>query len=456
MNSSATRTFVAIVIATAILLAVALAFVSLGFNSDTMSSVAFFALLAFAAHLLAYQLPNGSFGNISFIPYMAAVAVAPTFATALGTALSVLAGEVFQRRLPIKALFNVAQYTGSVTIASLVYIGAGGLPLSDGLSHSLIPFAAAFFSYVVTNTLLVSGVIAVSEGRQVRDVWRRLVGGSVLFDLFALPVVLGFGYVFVRYGPTWTLALSLPLFGIRQLYKTNYQLERVNEELLNLMVAAIEARDPYTSGHSQRVAAYSRIVAQAAHVTGRAAERVFRAALLHDVGKIHEEFAPILRKPGKLTDEEFAVMRSHSAKGAALVARVSQFADLVPAIRGHHEAWNGTGYPDGLNGPNIPVWARIIAVADTVDAMTTDRPYREALQPASVRAELVQQAGRQFDPVIISRLVEPILWKRMEDAIRAMRSTRHHVLTSESAVHAAQPPQKGTGSRKTRLTTTRA
>lgn len=421
MNSARTRAFIATVVTVAALLTAALGIVSAGFNADTMGSVAFFSLLALAAHLLAYQLPRGSAGNISFIPYMAAVAVAPSAATALGTALSVLASEVLQRRHPVKIVFNVGQYTGAVAVASIVYLAAGGSPLGDSVKLSFIPFASAFFAYVVTNTALVSGVIAVSEGRRAREVWGQLVGGSVLFDLFALPVVYGFGYVYSQFGTTWTLALLLPLFGIRQLYKTNYQLELVNEELLKLMVAAIEARDPYTSGHSQRVAAYSRIVSQAAHLSMRSAERVFRAALLHDVGKIHEEFAPILRKPGRLTDEEFAIMKSHSAKGAALVIRVSQFADLVPAIRGHHEAWNGMGYPDGLSGASIPLWARVIAVADTIDAMTTDRPYREALQPESVRAELVRQLGRQFDPLIIARLVEPSLWRRMEDAIRAMR-----------------------------------
>src|ERR1035437_419805 len=145
------------------------------------------------------------------------------------------------------------------------------------------------------------------------------------------------------------------------------------------MVAAIEARDPYTSGHSQRVAEYSRIVAHAAGLGARAAARAHTAALLHDVGKIHEEFAPILRKAGRLDEAEFAIMRLHSEKGAVLVAKVTQFRDLVPAVRSHHEAWDGSGYPDKLTGERIPLWARVITFADTIDAMTTDRPYREAL-----------------------------------------------------------------------------
>ncbi|HVY66254.1 MAG TPA: HD-GYP domain-containing protein, partial [Gammaproteobacteria bacterium] len=408
----------------AVLLTATAGVLASGFDVNTMGSVAFFALLAFTAHLLEYHRPRGSTGNISFIPYMAGVAVAPSAAAALATALSVAASEILLRRAPVKAVFNVAQYTASVAVASIVYLSAGGYPLSLTTDHSIIPFAAAFFSYVVANTASVSGVIAVSERRNVRQVWRQIVGGSVLFDLFALPAVYGFAYVFAAYGAMWTLAVALPLFGIRQLYKANYQLERINEELLQLMVAAIEARDPYTSGHSQRVATYSRIVANAAGVSARHTERVYTAALLHDVGKIHEEFAPILRKPGRLSDEEFAVMKSHSAKGAALVARVSQFADIVAAIRGHHEAWNGSGYPDGLAGDKIPYWARIIAVADTIDAMTTDRPYREGLDPDTVRTELAAQIGRQFDPRITAALIDTRVWPTMMRAINSFQPDR--------------------------------
>jgi HD-GYP domain-containing protein (c-di-GMP phosphodiesterase class II) len=138
---------------------------------------------------------------------------------------------------------------------------------------------------------------------------------------------------------------------------------------------------------------------------------------LHDVGKIHEEFAPILRKPSRLSPEEFAVMATHAEKGAALVAKVTQFEDLVPAVRSHHEAWNGSGYPMKLTGDSIPLWARVIALADTIDAMTTDRPYREALDADAVRVEIARQSGRQFDPIMCDSLLAPANWADMVDAI---------------------------------------
>ena len=145
-------------------------------------------------------------------------------------------------------------------------------------------------------------------------------------------------------------------------------------------------------------------------MASRDVERVATAALLHDVGKIHEVFAPILRKPGKLTPDERVVMESHPIKSAELVQNVSHLQDVVLAIRNHHENWDGSGYPDGLSGESIPMWSRLIMIADTVDAMTTDRPYRAAMTEFEVRAELQKLKGRQFDPWMVDRLVASPLY----------------------------------------------
>jgi putative nucleotidyltransferase with HDIG domain len=386
---------------------------------DDAAAAGFFALIGLAAQALAHRLPKGGSGSIGFIPFMSALLVAPSLPLVLTVGLAVLAAEVLQRRVVLKASFNVAQHVLAISLAALVFHVLGGVPLTAKDTFHVIPFAASFATFLLANTIMVSGVMAVSENRRVLQVWKQITHGTVLYDFLALPVVYLFAWVYVAKGALLASAIAVPLIGLRQLYKTNRQLETINEEMLQLMVAAIEARDPYTSGHSQRVAEYSRIVAHAAGLGSRATERVYTAALLHDVGKIHEEFAPILRKPGRLDESEFAIMRSHSEKGATLVAKVTQFRDLVPAIRSHHEAWNGSGYPDKLSGERIPLWARVIVFADTIDAMTTDRPYREALTADSVREELQSQAGRQFDPKITAELIADKYWFRLADAIRA-------------------------------------
>src|SRR5437899_8626469 len=185
----------------------------------------------------------------------------------------------------------------------------------------------------------------------------------------------------------------------------NFRMQLELEEKLELMVKAMEARDPYTSGHSRRVSEYALAIARELRLSASDLDAVKRAALLHDVGKIYEEFAPLLRKEGKLTPEEKMTMQTHVTRSAQLVATAARLRGGVEAmIRHHHENFDGSGYPDGLAGEQIPVGARIIMIADTLDAMTTDRPYRKAMTLARAIEELEKYAGRQFDPDLV-RLV---------------------------------------------------
>ena len=438
-----TRIYVTIVCAAAIIAVALVWWFSPAASQDEVEAAVFFSLAALVAHGLAYRLPGGGFGDITFIPLLSAVAVAPGFPTILGTAAAVLCAEYLRRREPIRILFNAAQFTVAVALAIAVYLQVDGRPMTSSGSSYWLPFVGAFGAFFVTNALLFAGVVAVSTRQHFSAVLLRALGGSsLIYDMIGVPIVLGFAYAYVRIGWAWSGGLLLPLFAVRLVYKANRELQTVNEELLQLMVAAIEARDPYTSGHSQRVATYSRVVSRAAGLGAAGAERVYKASLLHDVGKIHEEFAPILRKAGRLSPDEFAIMRTHSAKGAELVARVTQFEDLVSAVRGHHEAWDGSGYPDGLARDSIPRWARIIAIADTVDAMTSDRPYRAALTPAEVKAEIIRGSGTQFDPQIATALVSDAHWRNLEIELLRVRSGSatdpdHAPMLRHSAAHTA-------------------
>jgi HD-GYP domain-containing protein (c-di-GMP phosphodiesterase class II) len=158
----------------------------------------------------------------------------------------------------------------------------------------------------------------------------------------------------------------------------------------------------------------SRTIALELGLPARQVEQIETAALLHDVGKIHEEFAPLLRKEARLSDAETAVMQTHSAKSAELVGIISKFRGFVQdSVRHHHERWDGQGYPTGLRGEAIPIGARIIIVADTIDAMTTDRPYRKRLSLDQVIAELQHCRGTQFDQQIIDITVASVAVRRL-------------------------------------------
>lgn len=385
---------------------------------DQWIGAAFFTAFGVLASVLVYSRTAGASGTIGFLPFLSAALIAPNGAALATVFTSILISEILARREPLKLIFNLSQYMLAQACAIAAYLGLGGVSLLDSRPPA-VAFFALFIVFTATNKLAVTTVIAAPGRGAVRANWFKGLRDSAVYDLLSLPLIVFFALVYREYGPQGSAILALPLLGIRQLYKTNFALQKVNEELLQLMVASIEARDPYTSGHSQRVARYARVIARAAGLSNRATERTVIAALLHDVGKIHEEFATILRKPGALTDEEFAVMKTHPARSAELVQKVSQFADLVPAVLAHHEAWDGCGYPARLKGDQIPMGARIIALADTIDAMTTSRPYRASLTLSEVHRELHKQAGRQFDPRIGVGLLEQLRWAELTREIAA-------------------------------------
>jgi putative nucleotidyltransferase with HDIG domain len=200
----------------------------------------------------------------------------------------------------------------------------------------------------------------------------------------------------------------------RHVYGLYHQLQDSGQELLQVMVKAIEARDPYTSGHSVRVSRLSRTIAVELGLSAREVEQIETAALLHDVGKIYEEFAPLLRKEGRLTPEETALMQTHSVKSAELVGIITKFKGFIQeSVRHHHERWDGEGYPTGLQGKSIPLGARIILISDTIDAMTTDRPYRKRLGLEVVISELQKCKGTQFDPDLVEVAVSSVSLRRL-------------------------------------------
>lgn len=168
---------------------------------------------------------------------------------------------------------------------------------------------------------------------------------------------------------------------------------------LRAFVAAIDAKDPYTRGHSERVARVSRIVARYLGQTPEQQERIWIAALLHDVGKIGVEDR-VLQKVGRLTEEEFRLMKLHPVIGAEIISPIEQLKHAQPVVRWHHENWNGRGYPDGLKGEEIPLDARIVAVADTFDAVTTNRPYQQAFTLEFAVETITKLTGKRFDAKI--------------------------------------------------------
>jgi putative nucleotidyltransferase with HDIG domain len=176
---------------------------------------------------------------------------------------------------------------------------------------------------------------------------------------------------------------------------------------LRAFAAAIDAKDPYTRGHSERVAAVSRVIARHLLLSEEMQHKVWIGALLHDVGKLGVEDT-ILRKETELTAEEYRQMKLHTVVGAEIMQPIEQLREMIPAIRWHHEAWNGRGYPDGLRGEQIPLFARIVAVADTFDAITTNRPYQQAGNIQYAVDTITKLTGSRFDAKIVTAFLRAV------------------------------------------------
>jgi putative nucleotidyltransferase with HDIG domain len=358
-----------------------------------------FTIVAFLLEHNSTKLSGGGVGSTSFVIHMAAGVIFGCFwggvITAAGTVLWLASLHV----APMKFAFNVGQRTLSIALGSLVYTYSGGFSPPASLGESLFPFLLLSLTYFLVNSASVTAAISIGSDRPFREIWSLNSRGVIGYDLAASSIALLLAWVYRDWGLVGLFIAVLPTLVVRHVYVMYRDLQESSRELLEVMVKSIEARDPYTSGHSLRVRMLSRAIALELGLSIKELEQVETAALLHDVGKIHEEFAPLLRKESRLTPEETALMQTHAEKSAELVGIVSRFRGVIQdSVRHHHERWDGQGYPNGLSGEDIPLGSRIILIADTVDAMTTDRPYRKRLSLETVIAELQKCKGSQFDP----------------------------------------------------------
>lgn len=368
--------------------------------------------------------------TITFLPLLACVLLFGTEPAILFFLFTGAVGEFLIRRRPlIKASFNVAQYVIATTVAGIAFGSVGGFALAPALETGATtdfvpqfgPFILFGVVFVAVNQSLVSVAIALSQGLRFTDVWHVLSGRSganIIYDLLVSPIAIAIAFLYFELYITGLLIILLPLLFIRHSYLTNIQLQQANRDLLTALVKAIETRDPYTSGHSLRVSSLAKSIAQEMAFPSRRIEAIETAALLHDIGKIDVVFSDILRKPGSLTPQERAIIESHVTKGEELLRSLSSFkSDVTGAVRHHHERVDGRGYPDGLKGVGIPLGARIIKVCDAIDAMLSDRPYRQALDLSEVRRQLELYSGIQFDERIVNVVLSSDLLSVFADQI---------------------------------------
>jgi putative nucleotidyltransferase with HDIG domain len=392
--------------------AMALGLVLFGYSVHVPWVVALLAAVAAMAERATVRLSSNLEESISLLPTLfAAVQFGPL------EAMIVAAGSMLwdlrpapDQEAPYK---KWAVYTSSRSlIAAITALVAGWLYTvgGDGLEGIAM---ATFGGAVVAQSLDVafaSLTIKIRGRGRVRDSVRTIA--PVVFAAVPLyaPVVVLLALSYRELSP-WTLLLFFApglaaqrFFALYQdqrmltegLEAANRQLERANLSFATALVTTLDARDRYTAGHSAAVAIYSRDIAARLGLSEMDQQRVHVAGLVHDIGKIGLPVG-LLEKEGPLTLEERRVMQTHSEIGERIVAKVDDYSDIATIVRHHHERVDGNGYPDGLTEDEIPLLARIIAVADAYNAMTSDRPYREAMPSRVARMRLAQAVGSQFD-----------------------------------------------------------
>lgn len=377
-----------------------------------------FLVLGVSSEMLSVSASVGSHKwstSIAFLPFFACLLLFPPAAAIGVVVLTSLPTQLIVHKRPLfRSLFNVSQWAICTIIASAVYKALGGVPSNPVIVSGLgvggfLRLAALSLTFLICNQLFVGIAIGFATGTRLRTAIRKVIapsGANLFYDALVSPIAFVVAILYSTLHILGLFILSLPLLIIRHSYKSVTSLQQANEDLLSVLVKTIETRDPYTSGHSIRVSILARAIAEDMKLTAQKVDKVEMAALVHDIGKVDAIYASLIRKEGSLTDAERGVIVTHAAKGAEFLETLSSFdKNVIGGVRHHHERFDGTGYPEGLSGDEIPQAARIIQLCDSIDAMLSDRPYRKALSIDQVRSELLRCSGSQFDP----RIVEIIL-----------------------------------------------
>jgi putative nucleotidyltransferase with HDIG domain len=311
---------------------------------------------------------------------------------------------------PYKTIFNISQYTINTGFAGIAYVIVDNIIKVRFIFYNPVAGIAALFVYILSNTFFMAVLMSILLKEKLSNIWKSSFYGMLINILLVslLGIILAFAYY--SYGTGGMLLFFIPLLFARYTFKLYIDMRKNYFDTMNVLVRAIEASDPYTSGHSMRVSAYSEAIAKELGLPQGKIDLIKSAALLHDIGKIGID-KKILNKNGKLEKEEFDTIKSHPEIGATIISDLSYLSNITEIIRHHHERNDGRGYPDGLDHDKIPLETSILTIADSFDAMTTNRPYRHSLSLETALNEIKTNAGTQFNPDIV------------DDAIIALRTT---------------------------------
>jgi len=352
------------------------------YRNVSIEGVVLFGVLIFAADNLSAPLPKTGSVSVNFGISLASLIIFGPPTAIIVTFISIFNIREFVKRVPYyRHLFNAGQYLISMGIASLVFEVVYDRSNMDFFYAKNIGFVlAAAYIFFFLNTLLTAGAISINEGISFANVWIFNFAWLIPFQLFLAAMAIAIAFLY-NISPFTLLFTSLPLMIAQYTYLLRVKERRALLNSILQIVKIMEAKDKYTAGHSVRVAEYS------------------------EKGKIQIDLS-VLNKPGSFNKADWEEVKKHPLVGYNIVKEITFLKSEASAILHHHERMDGKGYPDGIKGDEISLYSKILMVADSYDAMTTDRPYRLALTTQEAIDELKRNSGTQFDPKVCSIMVE--------------------------------------------------
>ncbi|OLN31819.1 HD-GYP domain-containing protein [Desulfosporosinus metallidurans] len=360
-----------------------------------------FGTLAIASESLPVALPKGGYVTVSYCIFLSSLILFPIGVTLTAMALSglIIFGKVASEQPLFKRVFNASQYVLSLAA------GYGVMNFFNSSSSQsdfklFILYIIAATVYMAINTIIVVIALGFILCKSPWSIWVSNLRWGMPNFIALVPLGFLLALLYRNWGPLGLLLLFIPLLASRHSFQLYMDMRENYLSTVEALVQALEAKDTYTSGHSARVGKLAVAIGEAIKMSEDKIESLKYAAVLHDVGKIGVSEV-ILNKEEKLLDSEWEAIRSHPVIGQTIIKGIKFMFDIGQVVRHHHERYDGTGYPDRIKGEEIPLESRIIAVADTYDAITSDRSYRKGSTHEEALVELKRVAGSQLDPALV-------------------------------------------------------
>lgn len=382
-------------------------YILINYRDISLVGVLLFGVLIFAADNLSAPLPKTGSVSVNFGISLASLIIFGPSTAIIVTFVSIFNIREIIKRVPYyRHMFNAGQYLVSMGIASLVFEIIYNQDVANFFSTKNVGFIlVAAYIFFFLNTMLTAAAIAISEKISFANVWVFNFAWLIPFQLFLAAMAIAISFLYKMYGPFTLLFTSLPLIIAQYTYLLRVKERRALLNSILQIVKIVEAKDPYTAGHSVRVAEYSENIARKLKLNEYDIELLANLANLHDLGKIQVDLS-VLNKPGNFNRKDWDEMRKHPRVGYNIVKEITFLKSEANAILHHHERVDGKGYPCGVKDDELSLFARILMVADSYDAMTTDRPYRKALTDKQAISELKKNSGTQFDQKVAETMIE--------------------------------------------------